>query len=64
MAAIPKTESVERMRENLSVFDFELDADDHARMASLCAHLKFIPGRHLARGSRLRSTPAGGARLG
>jgi len=33
--AIPKTASVDRMRENLSVFDFELDADDHARMASL-----------------------------
>ncbi len=32
---IPKSASVERMRENLSVFDLELDEDDRRRLASL-----------------------------
>ena len=35
VVAIPKTASVERMRENLSIFDFELSGEDRARMASL-----------------------------
>src|SRR5262249_52170592 len=35
VVAIPKTESVERMRENLSIFDFALDEEDRGRMASL-----------------------------
>ena len=32
---IPKASSPERLRENLDVFDFELDADDLAAIASL-----------------------------
>jgi 2,5-diketo-D-gluconate reductase A len=35
VVVIPKTASVERMRENLSIFDFALDEEDRARMASL-----------------------------
>lgn len=35
VVAIPKTVSVDRMRENLSIFDFELSEEDRARMASL-----------------------------
>ena len=32
---IPKASSPERLRENLDVFDFALDADDLAAIASL-----------------------------
>jgi 2,5-diketo-D-gluconate reductase A len=35
VVAIPKTTSVERMRENLAVFDFTLDEDDRMHLASL-----------------------------
>lgn len=35
VAPIPKTVSVERMRENLALFDFALDEDDRARLAFL-----------------------------
>jgi len=35
VVAIPKTESIERMRENLSIFDFKLDEEDRTRIASL-----------------------------
>lgn len=35
VASIPKTVSVERMRENIAIFDFALDEDDRVLLASL-----------------------------
>jgi diketogulonate reductase-like aldo/keto reductase len=32
---IPKSTHIERMRENLDIFDFELSADDMAQIATL-----------------------------
>lgn len=40
-AAIPKTSKVERLRENLSVFDFELSADEMNAISALDRHQRF-----------------------
>jgi diketogulonate reductase-like aldo/keto reductase len=40
-AAIPKTSKVERLRENLSVFDFELSADEMNAISALDHHRRF-----------------------
>ncbi len=40
-AAIPKTSKIERLRENLSVFDFELSAEEMAAISALDQHRRF-----------------------
>src|SRR6478609_4243087 len=40
-AAIPKTSKVERLRENLSVFDFELSSDEMNAISALDRHRRF-----------------------
>jgi D-xylose reductase len=40
-AAIPKTSKVERLRENLSVFDFELSADEMSGISALDRNRRF-----------------------
>lgn len=40
-AVIPKTSRVERLRENLSVFDFELSADEMDSLANLDRHRRY-----------------------
>ncbi|MEF3007223.1 aldo/keto reductase, partial [Pseudomonas aeruginosa] len=35
LVVFPKSVSLDRLRENGDVFDFTLDADDHARIATL-----------------------------
>jgi D-xylose reductase len=40
-AAIPKTTKVERLRENLSIFDFELSADEMNAISSLNRNRRF-----------------------
>jgi len=37
--SIPKTNRAERLRENIEVFDFSLDAEDHARLGALNENL-------------------------
>jgi 2,5-diketo-D-gluconate reductase B len=45
MVAIPKTASEERMRENLALFDFELDADEMQRISGLDAGVRVVEAR-------------------
>ena len=40
MVAIPKASSHERRAENFDVFDFELSADEHARIDALPKDLR------------------------
>jgi len=40
-AAIPKTSKVERLRENLSVFDFELSTEEMTAISALDRHRRF-----------------------
>jgi D-xylose reductase len=40
-AVIPKSTRAERLRENLAIFDFELTADDMARISALNRNRRF-----------------------
>jgi 2,5-diketo-D-gluconate reductase B len=42
VAAIPKASSREYLRENLDIFDFELSADEMARIAGLAREERLV----------------------